>query len=128
MKRLFNAWFYCALLAPALACASGSSPNAGATPDRVDPPQMVSRASPPDLRVPTNASGRPSVRVSIEVMVDDTGTPDMATFKVTGPGAAENHDSLARWIQTAVFRPAHRDGQAVAGLFKTKMEAKIVRR
>jgi type IV pilus biogenesis protein CpaD/CtpE len=128
MKRLFNVCLYCALLTSVMACASGSSSNAGAPPDRVDPPKMLSRVGPPDLKVPAIASGRPSVRVTIEVLIDNTGKPDMTTFKVTGFGAAENHDSLARWIEASVFQPAHRDGEPVAALFTTKMEARRVAR
>ncbi|MFL5594472.1 MAG: hypothetical protein ACJ785_07665 [Gemmatimonadaceae bacterium] len=87
---------------------------------------------PPDLRLPanasTNASGRSPVRVEIEVLVDDAGRPDMNTFKVTGFGAVENSDALRRWIEQAMFRPAHLGDQPVPGVFHTKLEARVVRR
>jgi hypothetical protein len=59
------------------------------------------------------------------VLIDSTGHPDMTTFKVTGFGAAENKDALNHWIEQAIFRPAHRDGQPVPGLYRTNLEAQM---
>jgi hypothetical protein len=63
----------------------------------------------------------------IEVLIDSDGHPDMATFKVTGIGAAENSDALAHWIERAIFRPAQRDHQPVPGVYRTKLEARVGR-
>jgi hypothetical protein len=75
----------------------------------------------------TSASGRAPVRVTIEVVIDSVGQPDMTTFKVTGFGAGENEEALRQWIQQAAFTPAHRGSEAVAGLFKMKIEAQVRR-
>lgn len=112
-----------AALTGAAACAS-SAP----APDAYRPPELVSRQIPPSLKVPmTSSSGRAPVRVTIEVVIDSIGQPDMTTFKVTGFGAAENEEALRQWIQQAAFTPAHRAGEAVAGLFQMKLQAQIRR-
>jgi hypothetical protein len=49
-------------------------------------------------------------------------------LQLTGFGAAENKDTLTHWIEQAIFQPAHRDGQPVPGLYRTKLEARVVRR
>jgi hypothetical protein len=91
----------------------------------VEPPQM-NRGSPmPEIRVPISTSGRATVRVDIEVMVDALGQPDMNTFKAAG--VVDNMDAIRRWIAGASFRPARLDGQAVPGLFKMKLEARARR-
>jgi hypothetical protein len=59
-------------------------------------------------------------------MIDSTGRPDMTTFKATGFGAAENRDGLSRWIEQALFQPAYRGSQPVAGLYNTRLEARVV--
>ena len=78
--------------------------------------------SPPALRVPTSVSSRATVRVEVEVMVDETGRPDMNTFKATGLGADLNRDALRSWIEGSSFRPARLDGRSVPGLFKMRLE------
>ena len=76
----------------------------------------------------SNSAGRSPVRVTIEVMIDADGRPDMKTFKVTGFGAAENQDALARWIEQSSFQPARSGGQPVPGLYQAKLEARVVAR
>jgi hypothetical protein len=66
------------------------------------------------------------VDISVEVMIDSTGRPDMTTFRVTGPGGNENQTELRRWIEQATFRPAHRGSQPVPSLFRAKFEVKRV--
>ena len=89
---------------------------------------MLSRGTAPELRVPNNTSSRSPVRVTIEVLIDSTGRPDMTTFKVTGFGASENKDALTRWIEQAIFRPAHLGDQPVPGLYRTRLEARVLAR
>jgi hypothetical protein len=89
---------------------------------------MLSRVTAPELRIPTTTSVRSPVRVTVEVLIDSTGRPDMTTFKAMGYGAAENRDALARWMEQAFFRPAYRSGQPVPGLYRMKLEARIVTR
>jgi len=128
MNRLRTHWARYATLLCIAGCAGGTSSSAGSAPERGDPPQMLSRGTPPELRVPNNSSGRSPVRVTIEVLIDSTGRADMTTFKVTGFGASENKDALTRWIEQAIFRPAHLGNQPVPGLYRTRLEARVVAR
>jgi hypothetical protein len=92
---------------------------------QIEPPRML-RGSPPELRVPSGGSaGRDPVRVSIEVLVDAAGQPDLRTLRVTGNGAAENREALARWIQNAAFQPARRAGEPVAAVYKTSLGVRV---
>ena|SRR5438105_7562878 len=109
----------------AAACTAGTSSSGGPKPDRVEPPEMVSRGPAPELRVPPTVSGRASVRVTIEVLIDSTGQPDMTTFKATGLGAEENRDALYRWIEQGMYRPARRGGQPIAAVYKTGLLARV---
>jgi hypothetical protein len=118
---------YAALFSIA-ACAGGTAPGAASAPKGVAPPQMMVRAGAPALHVPITASGRSPVRVTIEVLIDTTGRADMTTLKITGYGAAENHDALAHWIEESIFQPAHQGDQPVPGFYRTKLEARVVRR
>jgi hypothetical protein len=115
-----------ALLAVA-ACASApkEQPSGEVSTRAVEPPQM-NRGSPmPEIRVPISTSGRATVRVDIEVMVDAQGQPDMNTFKAVG--VVDNMDAIRRWIANSSFRPAQLDGRSVPGLFKMKLEARARR-
>ena len=124
----------CAMaLLPAIGCISGTS---GATAGdrtatasaRSEPPRMM-RGNPPQLSVPSgSAAGRDALRVTIEVLVDADGRPDMKTLRVTGRGGAENREAIARWIQDSAFRPARHAGQPVAGVYRTTIAARVVRR
>ena len=116
----------CAAFAFMAACASGSSSGAGAAPTRVSPPEILVRGGAPSLRVPTTQSGRSPVRITIEVVIDTTGRPDMSTLKITGYGAAENHYALADWIEGSIFRPARQGDQPVPGVYRTQLEARVV--
>jgi hypothetical protein len=49
----------------------------------------------------------------------------MKTLKVTGVGAAENREAIERWIAQAMFRPAQRGGQPVAGIYRTGLAVRI---
>ena len=86
------------------------------------PPELL-RGARPELRVPASTSTRATVRIELEVMVDESGRPDMRTFKAVGLGADLNGDALRTWIEGASFRPARLDGRAVPGLFKMRLEA-----
>src|ERR671922_1557460 len=90
-----------------VACARTNAPKPAA--ERDEPPRMLQRGAPPELRVYNiPASGRAPIRLQIEVLIDIRGQPDMKTLKVTGPGAAENRQAIERWIEQAMFRPAQR--------------------
>lgn len=94
--------------------------------DRLDAPKMVLQATMLQLQVPRSTSARPPVRVTIEVMIDSTGNPEMATLRLSGYGAVENRDALTNWIQQATFQPAYRNGQPVRGLYRTVVQARVV--
>lgn len=114
-------------LVPLPHCDSGGiATRPGAVAEGSEPPRILLRGNPPSLRVPVTASGRSPVRVTIEVMIDSAGSQDMKTFKLAGYGANENREALTRWIEEAFFRPAYRDGQPVPGLYRTRLEARVV--
>jgi hypothetical protein len=116
-----------AVLVCAAACASGGGSSAAESDLTV--PRMMSRAAPPQLRIPPSLpSGRPSMRVDIEVLIDENGQPDMSTFKLTGFGAEENREALRNWIEQANYRPAYRGGEAIPGLYRTHLEVRVERR
>jgi hypothetical protein len=110
------------------ACTRAPAPeSAAAQPaERDEPPRMVQRGAPPELRIYNiPASGRAPIRLQIEVVVDSRGQPDMTTLKVTGMGAAENRAAIERWIEQAIFRPAQRGGQPVAGVYRIGLAVRI---
>jgi hypothetical protein len=128
MRRILRIGAIATALACVVGCASAGSSGQGS--DAVLPPQMVSRTPPPALRIttpPMASSGRPQVRVDIEVMIDADGRPDMSTFKVTGFGASENQDALRRWIEEASFQPARRGDHTLPGLYRSHLEVEVRR-
>ena len=109
-----------------LACAGTAKSNGAPEAAHVDPPRMTSRGQMPQLQISSlPSSGRSPIRVTIEVMIDETGRPLMSTFKVVGPGAAENRDALARWIEQSSFQPARSGGQPVSGLYHSTLEVGV---
>ena len=127
MRRLSCAVIILLTLA-SVGCARANAPEPGAAQpaERDEPPRMVQRGRPPDLRIYNlPASGRAPIRLQIEVLIDSYGQPDMKTLKVTGMGAAENRAAIERWIEQAIFRPAHRGGQPVAGTYRTGLEVRV---
>lgn len=111
------------VLVTAVAAACASSAPA---PDSLQSPVMISRGAPPQLQVPMmSASGRSPVRVTIHVLIEPDGRPDMSTFKVSGFGAAENEQALRQWIESAAFKPAHRGTEAVEGFYEAKLEVRV---
>ena len=105
------------------ACASSGAGTAS-TKHRIDPPEMITR----DMYDLMNASpGRlpTEMKVSYEVMIDETGRPDMSTFKVTGIGSSENRDGIYHWLEHASYRPAREGGLPVAGLLRGRLESRI---
>jgi hypothetical protein len=115
------------VLLAAVACASAPKDQSSneSPAQAVEPPEMNRGSPPPEIRVPISTSGRATVRVDIEVMIDALGQPDMSTFKAVG--MVDNIEAIRRWIAGASYRPARLNGRAVPGLFKTKLQA-IARR
>ena len=121
MNRLARLSLLPAACAFVTACAS-AAPH----PPRDEPPEMVSRGASPDLQIPTSAmAARTALEVNIEVLIDEHGSPDMSTFKVTGIGAEDNRDALAHWIEQASFRPARHGYDAVPGIYHTSLAARV---
>lgn len=120
-----------ATLAMALsaACAkpSAPTPEPNAEPaEPTEPPRMLSRGSFPELRISgPNPADRPVARIRIQVMIDPQGRPDLNTLRVSGLGASENRLAIERWISSASFRPAMRNGQPVSGLYETRFEVRV---
>jgi len=127
MRRLSCA-FIILLTLGSVGCGRANTPEpAAAQPvERDEPPRIVQGGRPPELRLYNiPASGRAPIRLQIEVAIDSYGHPDMKTLKVTGMGAAENRQAIERWIEQAIFRPAHRGGQPVAGIYRTGIAVRI---
>lgn len=120
--------FAVAALMAAAGCASGSGGASAKGSTRVQPPELLTRTR-PDLVPPrtTSASGRPTTVVELSVLVNADGTPDMNTLKITGAGAADNRGAVTQWVQGLRFKPARRNGEAVAGTFTMSFGA-VVRR
>jgi hypothetical protein len=118
----FHAAFNAALVFLFAACASSGTAK-GSSASRVEPPEMISRTT-FDL-VPMSTSRPVEMKVTYEVMIDKYGRPDMSTLKVDGFGASQNRDGIARWIAGAAYKPAKKEGQAVDGLLRGKLESMI---
>jgi hypothetical protein len=113
----------------AVGCASSGTGAGAAAEERATPPRRLSRNAPPPLTIYSiPPSGRAPIRVSYEVLIDVDGRPDMRTFRVTGMGAAENRDALARWVEESQWTPATQGGQAVAAVYRGSLRVQIRRR
>lgn len=122
------AWVATLGLIVAASCASSGAGNESRPDQRDVAPRMISRLTPPFLRISSMpASGRSPIRVAFEVLIDAEGRPDMSTFKVTGFGAAENRDAFASWIQQSTFSPARRGGIAVPGVYRGSLQVRSAR-
>lgn len=108
----------------AAACASGGG-AAGPRAGRTEPPQMISTARIPELRLSASAPGQDPVDLRIEVAVDENGRADLSTLRVSGRGAGANQPAIARWLAAARFRPAQRDGKPVRGIFRRDVAARV---
>ena len=129
MKPLRAAAFAAFFSLAALGCAKGNPETSSPSPSRTVPPRLNMRVSPPELFVtPSNAAGRPSLRMRIQVMVDSRGAADLRTLKVTGVVETQNRVAVERWLQGLRFRPAMRDGQPVSGLFDMTLSVRVLPR
>jgi type IV pilus biogenesis protein CpaD/CtpE len=109
------------------ACAKpAQSPPAPAA-DRTDPPRLLTRVSYPELTmIEPNPTGRASLRMNIQVMIDSLGRADTRTLRLTGEGGMQNRIAIERWLESVTFRPATRNGQPVSGLYKLTLEVRVV--
>ena len=111
----------------AFGCAKGSPATSSPAPSRIVPPRLMTRASAPELVVSSsNAAGRPSLRMRIQVMVDSLGQADLRTLKVTGVVDTQNRLAVERWLQGLRFRPATLEGQPVSGLIDITLSVRVV--
>jgi hypothetical protein len=105
-----------------VACASAPRADAttsSASKDHVTPPVRLTTGTAPLIRE--------EVRVTIEVLVDADGNPDMRTLKVMGKGAGSAHAAIEDWIRGSAFTPGKRNGVAVPAVYRTGFETKMVR-
>ncbi len=113
----------------AVACAKAAQPSASPAPAQTEPPRLLTRASAPDIAVPeSNAGGRATVRIRIQVMVDALGRADVRTLKLSGVVGTQDRIAIERWLESVTFRPAMRNGEPVSGLWDMTLAARVVRR
>ena len=122
------------LLSIVVCCAAVACASAGTAASRDVPPRLLSQGPPVTLRIavaatttsraapPPSAAGQTTVRLSIEVDVDEHGRADVSTLKVFGPGSAENRTAIQQWAAEARFEPARRDGVAVRGVYRLTID------
>ena len=117
-------------IAVGAACArSAESTTPAPASDQTEPPRLLTRRTAPNIEVPeSNAAGRATVRIGIQVMVDSLGRADVRTLKLTGVVGTQDRFAIERWLESLTFRPAMRNGQPVSGLFKMTLAARVVRR
>ena len=90
---------------------------------------MLTRGSAPDIAVPeSNAGGRATVRIRIQVMVDALGRADVRTLQLSGIVGTQDRIAIERWIESVTFRPAMRNGEPVSGVWAMTLAARVVRR
>jgi hypothetical protein len=112
------------LLALLVLLAGGCAANAAAGgQSRLPQAAILPGGPPPDFSGVTD-----EISLNIEVRVDSAGNPDMSTLRVTGPGAVRTQAAIARWIESARFRPAQQAGRPVAGVFRTQIRTRTVTR
>ena len=111
------------------ACSKATESTEPSTAVRTEPPKLLTRGSFPSLSLEeSNAAGRPSLRMGIEVKVDSLGRADVRTLKVTGVVDTQNRLAVERWLESVIFRPAMRNGEAVSGIFKMSLAVRVVTR
>jgi hypothetical protein len=94
--------------------------------ERTEPPRMLTRGVFPELQISgPNPAGRPVVRIGRQVEIDPLGRPDLKTLKLSGIGGPENRMAIERWLESATFRPATRNGQPVRGIFEAGFEVRV---
>ena len=125
-ERTLRALMLAAAAPLVLGCAKASAPAPSPHPDADEAPRLLTRGNYPDLSISApNAAGRPSARIRLEVLDDESGRADLKTLKLTGLGAPENRSAIEQWLQTSLFRPAMRSGRPVPGVFKASFEVRV---
>ena len=129
MNRLLRHLTLGLAIAGMIACSKAAESTDSSTPVRTEPPRLLTRGAFPSLSVSeSNAAGRPSLRMGIEVMVDSLGRADLRTLKVTGVVDTQNRMAVERWLEGVMFRPAMRNGVAVSGIYKMSLAVSVTRR
>ena len=104
------------LIAPLFAIACATAGTNPATNPNYKPPQIISTAT-PTFYTPRSLLQAAELDISVEVMIDSAGHPDMSSFHATGNAASANEASLRQWVEMADFKPAVQDGIPVRGKF-----------
>ncbi|HJR65784.1 MAG TPA: hypothetical protein VJ802_05110 [Gemmatimonadaceae bacterium] len=125
--RLVTLGTLCAFAA--IACAKATQSSSSPESTHTEPPRLLTRGSAPDIAVPeSNAGGRATVRIRIQVLVDALGRADVRTLKLSGVVSTQDRIAIERWIESVTFRPAMRNGEAVSGVWAMTLAARVVRR
>ena len=115
----------------------GGAPGKGAVAPLVvggrrpkSPPQRLDRTF-PEITVDnlgTNGAERAQPVASVSVTIDETGAPDLATIRITGPLSADNRDAITKWVAGGQFRPAlDAEGRPVRAEYRTQLRVSVRR-
>jgi len=115
-RKLRGLWA-AALLSVGCATAGPKAPT-------VKPPE-IDATQQPTLDMPTSARELSGLRIEAQIWVDETGKPEVDTFRATGPGSDRNQLALKQWLGSARYKPATLDGHPVRGLFKTIIQGRV---
>ena len=106
----------------AAALLSAGCATAGPKAPTIKPPEFADETQRPNLDMPTSLRELSGTRIEAQIWVDETGKPEVETFRATGPGSDRNQLALKQWLGSARYKPATLDGHPVRGLFKTILQ------
>ncbi|MDQ6719163.1 MAG: hypothetical protein M3Z17_12560 [Gemmatimonadota bacterium] len=109
----------------AAALLSVGCATAGPKTPTVKPPEFADSAQMPTLDMPKSLRELSTIRIDVQMWVDENGKPEIDTFRAIGPGSDANQLALKQWLGTARYRPATLDGHPVRGLFKMLLEGRV---
>lgn len=109
----------------AMALLSVGCATAGPKTPTVKPPEFADATQRPTLDMPTSPREVSGMRIEAQIWVDETGKPEVDTFRATGPGSDRNQLALKQWLGSARYKPATLDGHPVRGLFKTILQGRV---
>jgi hypothetical protein len=90
----------------AVASAPGAPlPTAQTMPRRLDTGRLELRYDAGMGAAQSSPGGRPATVVTVEVVIDEQGMPDMSTLRATGPAAASNRNAIEQWVGAGKWEP-----------------------
>jgi hypothetical protein len=66
-----------------------------------------------------------AVNARLEVLIDESGEPDMSTLRFVGNVSSNAGAALRSWIAASRFKPATQGGLPVPGLYKTEIRTRM---